>query len=229
MSRASGSSPGASRPSVERWRSAGRPATGALDRERVTARDVRRWFGADTGGAEGLDRLRRRLDAPGIPVEVRAKGRQVSEHLSSSGWASTDPDYIRSREYLECLADLPWNRHTVHKVDLAQVRAKLDEGHAGLASVKERLLDHVAVHVLNPDRPTPVLCLKGPEGVGKTSLAHSLAGALGRVCAQVNCRELVDAAALLGATRGVDPVGSSANCGVSAPGIPCSSWTNSTG
>ena len=174
----------------------------ALDRQRVTARDVRRWFGGGTGGADGLDRLRRRLDAPGIPSEVRSKGRQVSDRLSSSGWASTDPEYIRSREYLECLANLPWNRHTVQKVDLAQVRAKLDEHHAGLAGVKERLLEHVAVHVLNPDRLNPVFCLKGPEGVGKTTLAHSLAGALGRVCAQVNCRELVDAPALLGDPRG---------------------------
>ena len=164
--------------------------------------DVRRWFGTDTGDAEGLDRLRRRLDAPAIPSEVRSKGRQVSDRLSSSGWASTDSEYIRSREYLECLADLPWNLRTVAKADLAQVRAKLDEGHAGLAGVKERLLDHVAVHILNPDRPTPVLCLKGPEGVGKTSLAHSLARALGRACAQVNCGELVDAAALLGDSRG---------------------------
>ena len=174
----------------------------ALDRERVTARDVRRWFGTDTGDAEGLDRLRRRLDALAIPSEVRSKGRQVSDRLSSSGWASTDSEYIRSREYLECLTDLPWNLRTVAKADLAQVRAQLDEGHAGLAGVKERLLDHVAVHVLNPDRPTPVLCLKGPEGVGKTSLAHSLARALGRACAQVNCGELVDAAALLGDSRG---------------------------
>ncbi len=174
----------------------------SLDRQRVTARDVRRWFGADTGDAEGLDRLRRRLDAPAIPSEVRSKGREVSDRLSSSGWASTDPDYVRSREYLECLADLPWNLRTVKKVDLAQVRAKLDEHHTGLAGVKERLLDHVAVHVLNPDLLNPVLCLKGPEGVGKTSLAHSLAGALGRVSAQVNCKELVDAAALLGDPRG---------------------------
>ena len=135
-----------------------------LDRTRVTARDVRRWFGADTGGAGGLDRLRRRLDASGIPPEVRSKGREVSDRLSSSGWASTDPEYIRSREYLESLASLPWNRHTVHRVDLTQVRAKLDEHHAGLAGVKERLLDHVAVHVLNPDLLNPVLCLKGPEG-----------------------------------------------------------------
>ena len=172
-----------------------------LDRQRVTARDVRRWLGADTGDAEGLYRLRRRLDAPAIPAEVRAKSRQVFERLSASGWASTDPDYIRSREYLECLAHLPWNLSTVAKIDLARVRVKLDESHAGLEVVKEHLLDHAAVHVLHPDRPASVLCLLGPEGVGKTSLAHSLAGGLGRVCAQVNCKELVDAGALLGDPR----------------------------
>lgn len=173
-----------------------------LDRKRLTARDVTRWLGADPGDAEGLEGLRRRLDAPAIPAEVRAKGRQVFERLSASGWASTDPEYIRTREYLECLAHLPWNLRTAAQVDLARARAKLGESHSGLEAVKEHLLDHVAVHVLRPDLPASVLCLTGPEGVGKTSLAHSLAGALGRVCAQVNCAELVHAAALLGDPRG---------------------------
>ena len=162
-----------------------------LDRKRVTARDVRRWLGgADGGDADGLDALRRRLDRPAIPPEVQTKGREFLDRLSGSGLASTDPEYIRSREYLERLAHLPWSRHTPAKADLVELRAKLDEEHVGLNQVKEHIIDHVAVHVTNPDLPSPVLCLKGAEGVGKTSLAYSLSSALGRVCARVGLRGL---------------------------------------
>ena len=136
----------------------------ALDRGRVTARDVSRWLGGDAGDADGLDRLRRRLDAPAIPAEVRAKGRQVFERLSASGWASTDPEYTRSREYLECLAHLPWNLRTVAKVDLGQVRAKLDESHTGLEGVKEHLLDHAAVGVSSSRSAGFGALLEGPGG-----------------------------------------------------------------
>ena len=170
----------------------------ALDRRCVTVREVRRWLGSGDGDDDGLGSLSRRLAARGVPSSVSLKGRQVFERLSVSDWTSTDPEHVRSREYLECLADLPWNLHAVSKLDLARVRATLDESHAGLADVKERLVDHVAVHVLNPDLPSPVLCLTGPEGVGKTSLACAFAAALGRPCAWVECGELLDAAAFLG-------------------------------
>lgn len=70
----------------------------APDRKRVTARDRPPVVRRRHRDAEALDRLRRQLDAPGIPVEVQSKGCQVGDRLSSSGWASTDPEYIRSRE-----------------------------------------------------------------------------------------------------------------------------------
>ena len=174
----------------------------ALNRGRVTVREVRRWFGADAGVDGESDRLYRRLDARGVPSAVSSKARRVFERLSMSGLASTDPEYERSREYLECLAHLPWNLGTAGTPTLPQVRAKLDEGHHGLVAAKEEILDHLAAHLAHPELPPPVLCLTGPEGVGKTSLAHGLARALGRVCAHVACADLMDAAALVGEPRG---------------------------
>ena len=176
----------------------------ALDRARITIREVRRWLGPDAVAGDGVDRLYRRLDAAGVPAEVRSKARQVSDRLCASGLAPADPEYVRLLKYLECLGDLPWNLQAVAKPDLARVRAELDRTHAGLDGAKERLLDHVAVHLLTPGAPGPVLCLKGPDGVGKTSLARALAAGLGRPCAWIDCGGLPDAAALLG-ERGRGP------------------------
>ena len=176
----------------------------ALDRPRITVREVRRWLGDGADADAGVDRLYRRLDAAGVPAGVRSKGREVSDRLSASGLSPADPEYVRSLQYLECLAGLPWNLHAVAEPDLARVRAELDRTHAGLDGAKERLLDHVAVHLLTPGAPGPVLCLKGPDGVGKTSLARALAAGLGRPCAWIDCAGLADAAALLG-ERGRGP------------------------
>ena len=174
----------------------------ALDRERVTARDVRRWFGTDTGDAEGLDRLRRRLDAPAIPFRGAVEGREVSDRLSvvRLGVDGSGVHPFPGVPGVPCGPSV----EPPHRPEGRPGPGAREAGRAPCRPrrVKERLLDHVAVHVLNPDLLNPVLCLKGPEGVGTTSLAHSLARALGRACAQVNCGELVDAAALLGDSRG---------------------------
>ena len=172
----------------------------ALVRERVTAGQVRAFLGEPRiDHAADLDRLREQVDAPGLPPVVRERGRQVLDQLST--WAPTDPDHARAREQLECLAGLPWTARTEAPLDLARAKAILDGGHAGHAAAKEHLLDYIAMRQLHPDVPAPALCLAGPSGVGKTSLARLLAAALGRACASVVCNGLTHAA-LRGARSG---------------------------
>ena len=172
----------------------------ALVRDRIGVRQVRAFLGEPRiDHSDGLDRLRETVDAPGLPPVVRERGRQLLARLSA--WAPTDPDHARAREQLECLAGLPWTARTEAPLDLSRARAVLDGGHAGHAAAKEHLLDYVAMRQLHPDVPAPLLCLAGPAGVGKTSLAGLLAAALGRACAPVVCNGLTEAV-LRGARSG---------------------------
>lgn len=74
--------------------------------------------------------------------------------------------------YLEWIADLPWGKHSASPVTLQQARKQLDNDHFGLDRVKQRVLEFLAVRMLNPTSPGPILCLVGPPGVGKTSLGR---------------------------------------------------------
>ena len=131
---------------------------------------------------------------------MRARGREVLARLA--GLATADPEQASGREYLQCLVSLPWTKRAAEPSDLPCARAVLDAGHAGHGAVKERLLDYVAVRLAKPDTPSPLLCLVGPPGVGKTSLAWLVAAALGRVHAWVACGELSRAADVHGARSG---------------------------
>ena len=170
-------------------------------RERITAAQVRAFLGAPGARhTDGLDRLRDQLDAAALPEAVRARGREVLARLA--GLATADPEQASGREYLQCLVSLPWTKRAAEPSDLPRARAVLDAGHAGHGAVKERLLDYVAVRLAKPDTPSPLLCLVGPPGVGKTSLAWLVAAALGRVHAWVACGELSRAADVHGARSG---------------------------
>jgi len=108
------------------------------------------------------------------------------------------PDYSVSLNYAELLLELPWNHFSKDNFDLARARKTLDADHFGLEKVKERILEYLAVLKLKDDMKSPILCLYGPPGVGKTSLGRSIAKAMGRKYIRMSLGGLHDEAELRG-------------------------------
>ena len=102
------------------------------------------------------------------------------------------------RNYLDVCLELPWNKSTRERADVAQARKILDKEHYGLDKVKERVLEFIAVRQLNPDAKGKILCLVGPPGVGKTSVAMSVARAMNRKCARLSLGGVRDEADIRG-------------------------------
>jgi ATP-dependent Lon protease len=107
-------------------------------------------------------------------------------------------EYSVQHNYLQTMLDLPWNEYTKDNFDLARARKILDRDHYGLDNVKERILEHLAVLKLKGDLKSPILCLYGPPGVGKTSLGKSVAEALGRQYVRVSLGGVHDEAEIRG-------------------------------
>jgi ATP-dependent Lon protease len=110
-------------------------------------------------------------------------------------------EYSVQINYLQLMLDLPWDEMTEDKLDLADVKAQLDKDHFGLDEVKERLLEHLAVIKLKGDLKSPILCLYGPPGVGKTSLGKSVAEAMGRKFGRISLGGLHDESEIRGHRR----------------------------
>ena len=110
-------------------------------------------------------------------------------------------EYSVQINYLQLMLDLPWDEVTEDRLDLKAVREQLDKDHFGLEEVKERLLEHLAVIKLKGDLKSPILCLYGPPGVGKTSLGKSVAEALGRKFGRISLGGLHDESEIRGHRR----------------------------
>lgn len=141
-----------------------------------------------------------RLKAASPPPEVWNAAQRERQKLQRT--SRQHPEYSASLAYLEVLADLPWQRYSSSTPTLFQVRALLDTEHYGLDKVKERIVQYVAVQSLrNWNAKAPVLCLVGPPGVGKTTVARSLATALGRPFQRISLGGCRDEAEIRGHRR----------------------------
>ncbi|MDD2956557.1 MAG: endopeptidase La [Oscillospiraceae bacterium] len=130
------------------------------------------------------EEYRERIEKMKLTGEVYEKLMKEADRLSKMPPNSQESSVIRN--YLDACLELPWNTSTRDKVDIAKAKASLERDHYGLAKVKERILELLAVRRLAPDIKGQIICLAGPPGVGKTSVAKSIAKAMGRKYARIS-------------------------------------------
>ncbi|HEX4957258.1 MAG TPA: endopeptidase La [Lacibacter sp.] len=126
-------------------------------------------------------------------AELFKKGIEKLERMHPS-----TPDYSVAYNHLDLLLDLPWGDYTTDNYDLKKARKVLDHDHYGIHKVKERILEYLAVLKLKGDMKSPILCLLGPPGIGKTSLGKSIASALGRKYVRISLGGLHDESEIRG-------------------------------
>jgi len=150
--------------------------------------------------SDGPDSLRDKIEAAGMPPKVLERALSELKRLEYQGGQSAEASVIRT--YLEWLIELPWNNETEDNLDIAHVRQVLDEDHYGLEDVKERIVEYVAVRKLaGKDMKGAIINLNGPPGVGKTSIATSVARAMGREMMRISLGGVRDEAEIRGHRR----------------------------
>ena len=166
-------------------------------REQLKA--IQKELGEGDESQRDTDDLRQKLEAAGMPEEIKTEAMRELGRLSRLSTAS--PEYGVARTYLEWMANLPWSVSSGSQVDVKRAAEILNEDHYDLEKVKDRILDYLAVLQLRPVLKGPILCFVGPPGVGTTSLGKSIARALGRKFSRISMGGMHDEAEIRGHRR----------------------------
>ncbi len=144
-------------------------------REQLKA--IRNELGDDEGSYE-LEEMAKKLEEAGLPEHAMQEAKRELNRLEKM--QSGSAEYTVSMTYLDWMVSLPWNKETKDEINIKRAQEILDADHYNLKKVKERIIQYLAVKKINPEGKSPILCLVGPPGVGKTSLGKSIAKAMNR-------------------------------------------------
>jgi ATP-dependent Lon protease len=166
---------------------------------REQLRAIQKELGEADEKSTEIAELEKKIAAAQMPEEVEAQAKRELRRLQRMPEGAAE--YGMAHSYVEWLAELPWAKERGGAIDVAASRRILDEDHFGLAKVKKRILEYLAVRKLNPSGKGPILCFVGPPGVGKTSLGQSIARALDRPFVRVSLGGTHDEAEIRGHRR----------------------------